>query len=899
MASTVYTESVVTLNATQAEATMNALKSSADDLRKKMIEATKLGNTEDAAKYQKQLDQVNKSMQSIRKETKDYADIMKKINGSSLNELAKAYSGLNRQIKNLVPGTQEFIEKSKQLKQVKARMDEINAGIKGTNKTLDSLKGLLPKIGLATFFVAAGKALMKFAKDAVAQTQLIGDRWGQFTSGMSHAYNTFVADLSSGKGWKELIQNMRDSYKVGKEVAAILDEIFERNNSLSLKEAEYNVEIEKNKQIMKDVSKTDEERLAAAEEAMRLERELANERKEIAAQEAEARKMELQDRTKLSDAELEFYVKEYNQNRDILLQAQEYNAEVRRLENTVKASQMSAMWANNAVSAAQAGEQIQAAQKALRDYIDTADEGLKKVAEMDAKYQLSNDELVDNYVKATVKMKNADADYYRSTTRTVTTINSLRKDISNSRQKASEDAYKKEISDVDKHQREMQVKAKEAYAKGEISEKQYQDRLLAIQEQALKSKMAISERYKKDTIEFQSQLLDLTIKQQEEFRKLMEEAEKDAEKVFKEIYEQSEAEIKEIMDQIDVEFEAEIQHLLELVDKAKEVRDALDPSTALGEQMQTEMASLQEMYDNRLLTEEEFQKAKQALVKRYMQENLNIELEGWEKGMQKAQSIIEGVSNMVTALQDAEQAHLDARMKAEIAAVGDNAERKEEIENEYEQKKLETQKKYAVADMVISIAKTLAAGALAVMQAFAQLGPIPGAIAAGIIGITTAAEVASIVAQKNAIMATTAGSTGSSSSSTQIGARVPTGFSSGGYTTPASNDYQEVGVVHANEWVAPASMVRSNPIVFRRLEQARKRGTSISGISGFADGGMTSPSSDMVAPSLASMDPALIAQLVAVLQYIIDNGIPAYVVLSQINAQQELQMNMKKITGKV
>ena len=306
MASTIYTESIVTLNATQAEATMNALKSSADDLRKKMIEATKLGNTEDAAKYQKQLDQVNKSMQSIRKETKDYADIMKKLNGSSLNELAKAYSGLNRQIKNLVPGTQEFIEKSKQLRQVKARMDEINSGIKGTNKTLDSLKGLLPKIGLATFFVAAGKALMKFAKDAVAQTQLIGDRWGQFTSGMSHAYNTFVADLTSGKGWRELIENMRESYKVGKEVAAMLDEIFERQNSLSLQEAEYNVEIEKNKQIMKDTSKTEEERLAAAEEAMRLERELANERKEIAAQEAEARKLELQDRTKMSDADLEF-----------------------------------------------------------------------------------------------------------------------------------------------------------------------------------------------------------------------------------------------------------------------------------------------------------------------------------------------------------------------------------------------------------------------------------------------------------------------------------------------------------------------------------------------------------------------------------------------------------------
>lgn len=896
MASTIYTESIVTLNATQAEATMNALKSSADDLRKKMIEATKLGNTEDAAKYQKQLDQVNKSMQSIRKETKDYADIMKKLNGSSLNELAKAYSGLNRQIKNLVPGTQEFIEKSKQLKQVKARMDEINSGIKGTNKTLDSLKGLLPKIGLATFFVAAGKALMKFAKDAVAQTQLIGDKWGQFTSGMSHAYNTFVADLSSGKGWRELIQNMRESYKVGKEVAAMLDEIFERQNSLSLQEAEYNVEIEKNKQIMKDTSKTEEERLAAAEEAMRLERELANERKEIAAQEAEARKLELQDRTKMSDAELEFYIREYNQNRDILLQAQEYNAEVRRLEAAVKASRSTAMWADNAVAIAAAGEQMERARQALQDYINTADEGLKKVAEMDAKYQLSNDELVDNYVKARVKMTNADADYYRSTTRTVTTINSLRKEMSSGHQKAADDAYKKEIAGVDKHQKEMEVKAKEAYAKGEISEQQYQDRLLSIQEQALKSKMAISERYKKETLEYQSQLLDMTIKQQQEFKKLLEEAEKDAEKVFQDIAEQSEADIKEIMDDLDAEFQAEIDHLLELCDQAKKVRDALDPKTALGEQMQTELASLQEMYDNRLLTEEEFQRAKHDLVKRYMQENLNLELEGWEKGMQKAQSIIEGASNMVTALQDAEQARLEARMQAELSAVGDNAEAREEIENKYEQKKLETQKKYAVADMVINIAKTLAAGALAVMQAFAQLGPIAGAVMAGVIGVTTAAEIATIVAQKNAIMATTAGSTGSSSP--QIGARVATGYSGGGYTTEAGNDYKEVGVVHANEWVAPASMVRANPIVFRRLEQARKRGTSVSGVSGFADGGMTTPSSNMVAPGLSSMDPALVAQLVAVLQYIIDNGIPAYVLLSEINSQQELQSTMKKITGK-
>ena len=196
--------------------------------------------------------------------------------------------------------------------------------------------------------------------------------------------------------------------------------------------------------------------------------------------------------------------------------------------------------------------------------------------------------------------------------------------------------------------------------------------------------------------------------------------------------------------------------------------------------------------------------------------------------------------------------------------------------------------------MVINIAKTIASGALAIMRAISDLGPIAGPIAAATIGVTTAAQVASIVAQKNAIMATTAGSSGSS----QIGARVATGYSSGGYTTKAHNDYQEVGIVHANEWVAPAAMVRANPIVFRRLEQARKKSTPISGVSGFADGGMTSPSANMTSPELASMDPALIAQLVTVLKYIIDNGIPAYVLLSEINSQQELRAYMKNITGK-
>lgn len=896
MANTVYTESVVTLNGTQAEATLNALKSSADDLRKKMIEATKIGDTESAAKYQKQLDQINKAMKGIKQETKDYSELMKNLNGANLNTLAKAYSNLNKQIKNLTPGTDEFIKKSQQLKQVKARMDEIQQGIRGTHKTLDSMKGLLPKLGLATFFAAAGKAVIQFGKDAISQTQLIGDRWGQFTHGMKSAYNSFVADLSSGKGWKELIQNMRDSYNVGKQVEAMLDELFERQNSLTLTEADYNVEIEKNKQIMKDQTKTAEERLAASNEVLRLERELAEEKKSIAQQEADAYKMELQQRTKLTDAEMEAFIQSYNQNRDLIQQAEEYQQEYDKLQRSVDAFYQNMISGEGRAYDAVKPQYDQAVAN-LNAFQAAADEAVVHWADVINRYNLGNDEMVSNYVQALAKQKNAEADYYRSTSRTASTNSSLRKQIQQEQAKATEDAFKKEVDASDRHFKELQNKAKQAYVNGELSEQQYQNRLTSIQEQSLRAKMAIAERYKKDTIEFQSQLLDIAVKDQQELDKMLKQMEADALKALDEIDKEIQADIDAAMAEFDQEFQNQVQHLLDLVEQADEVRAKLDPSTALGQQLEAEIASLQEMYDNKMLSEEEFQKAKQQLIKEYARENLNIEMDSWMQGIEVAQQYFGQVSDMVAALKDAQIASLDAQMQAELTAAGDNAERREEIENEYEAKKLETQKKYAVAEMVINIAKTLAAGALAVMQAFAQLGPIGGAISAVLIGVTTAAEIATIIAQKNAIMNASPGSSGSGSS--QVGARVATGYSGGGYTTQAPNDYQEVGVVHANEWVAPASMVRSNPILFRKLEMARKTGSHVSGVGGFADGGMTSQGG--AAPmeqSISQMDPAVLAQLTQVLQYIIDNGIPAYVLLSDINKAQDLQRQMKKITSK-
>lgn len=885
MANTVYTESVVTLNATQAEAVMNSLKSSADELRKKMNEATKLGNEDEAKRYQKELENVRKSMQGIEKTTKDYSKIMENLNGSTINELTKAYKGLNSQLKNLVPGTDEFVKKSAQLKQVKARMDEVNGSVRNTNKTLDSLKGMLPKIGLATFFAAAGAAVVKFGKDAIEQTQLIGDRWGQFTSGMSHAYGSFVAGISSGQGWNELIYNMTHSFEVGKEVAAVLDEIFERENSLSLQESKKRVEIEKNKQIMRDQTRSSEERLAAANAAMQLEKELAKERANIAEQEAGARKDLLQDRTKMSDDELKFYVEEYNQNINILRQAQQYNAELEKRKEAIEA-------AKSAMLNTETGnyEDVKAAQAAYDSFVASADEGLKKIAEIDRKYQLSNDELVQNYVRAEKKKIDAEANYYSSTTRIATTVSSLKKQIAAEQQAAAENSYKNEIAAVENHQKEMEIVAKDAYAKGEINEVEYQDRMAGIAEVALKSKLEIAEKYKKDTLAIQSQLLDLTIKQQDAFKKAMDSGFAD---LMKDALAEMDEGIKDALNGTDDVFNEEMDSLMDLLEKANYIKASLNPRDALKDAYDAEMADLDKMYQEKLLSEEEYQAAKQNMLEEYERENMLIILARWSKGVAVAQRYLESASNMVSALQDMEMSKLDARMNAELEAAGDNAEERKRIEEKYEEEKLETQKKYAVADMVVNIGKAVAAGALAIMQAWAA-GPLVAAVMIPIITATTAAQIATMIAQKDAIMNASPNSSGSSST----GARVATGFSEGGYTGEAANDYQEMGVVHANEWVAPASMVRANPILFRRLEHARKTGRPVSGVGGFADGGMTVPSQVEEVPAAAVIDPALLASLVQTLNYINQNGIKAYVVTSELNAKIEMEQSLKNVTGR-
>ena len=216
--------------------------------------------------------------------------------------------------------------------------------------------------------------------------------------------------------------------------------------------------------------------------------------------------------------------------------------------------------------------------------------------------------------------------------------------------------------------------------------------------------------------------------------------------------------------------------------------------------------NLKKMYEDGLITTEEYE---------YKMGQLRIEAA--ERIASAINSVVNSIADLYQTLRDAEFDQLERQKEQELRLYGNTADKRAEIEQKFEKEKLELQIEYADKDMAIKILQTVSAGALAAIQAVAQLGPIAGPIAAALIAATTAIQIGTIIAQRNALKSNL-NSELSASSSPAPNLR---GYSEGGYTGSRRSDKEPVGIVHANEWVAPAAMVRANPVVFRNLERER------------------------------------------------------------------------------
>ena len=444
---------------------------------------------------------------------------------------------------------------------------------------------------------------------------------------------------------------------------------------------------------------------------------------------------------------------------------------------------------------------------------------------------------------------------------------------------------KKAILDAALNYEEKQLKL--SLLQKEISEEEYNTAIKEKKAQYYEDVLALAEKYGQDESSILASQLDDQIKDLEEAAKKAAEA---ARKAAKEAEDAAKKEMEE--------WEKKMKELEELEKKAQDVRDSLRPKERINREYENELQNLKDLHTAKLISEQDYLDAVDKLRKDHNKALLDEDLANAAKYAEQVSQITEQASNFVTALKEAETAKLEAEYQAQLTAAGDNAEQREQVEAEYEQKKLDMQKKYADVEMAINIAKTVANGATAAIKAYAEGGPYAGVVLAALIAAATAAEVATIVAQRNAIKNTSVSSSGSSSS-LQSGERKLLGgnggYAEGGYT----EDHTTLTTVgeRGTEYVIPHWIVRKHPVMIANLERYRKTGShgrSGSVRHGFADGGFTSGTPAAVAAHSEADIEAAVERAIA--RSMANGTIRAFIVRSDLTALDNQTARFKSQT---
>ena len=427
-----------------------------------------------------------------------------------------------------------------------------------------------------------------------------------------------------------------------------------------------------------------------------------------------------------------------------------------------------------------------------------------------------------------------------------------------------------------------EAKNRIAYAKGEKDYEQYTARMDEINVQYWKKKMERSDVSAKDLLEAQAQYQEALKKQEENATNASREAEDKAYNAqlaeLKQRYIDGLSDTKTYEDAVEL---LELEHLRKVVQLYKKgtkerlaaekeyqnkvfanQQKIIQRQQQVKQQLKEEyfgmnaderltqydssLAALQQVYaaeikaagDNaaeKLRIEEAFEKAKLALRKKYAIDSIGVTKNGMEKANEKLANWLEsdagqavtqsfstvmsgmgeifsGVSSLVQAELEKETAAINARYSAEISAAEGN---------NYKVAKLEKEKQAALAKAKNEANKKLFA--MQVIQAVAQTAQ--NAISA--YGSAAAIPVVGyIMAPIAAAMAIAAGMIQIAAIKKQQQASEAQGYAQGGFT-PMGRVDQEVGVVHAGEWVASQKLLASpvaRPLI-NALDYAQRTNT--------------------------------------------------------------------------
>ena len=367
-------------------------------------------------------------------------------------------------------------------------------------------------------------------------------------------------------------------------------------------------------------------------------------------------------------------------------------------------------------------------------------------------------------------------------------------------------------------------------------------------------------------------------------------------------------------------------------------QDRQQALTLLDQQAEEHRLQIRQQYG--LVSQQELYNAELEQLKMHLQ-NKEISEEEYEEAVKnmkiaKMKEAFDYYSNLssgaVQALQQAEEANVDAKYDAEIEAAKKAGKDTTELEKKKADEKLKIQKKYADVNFAIKASQIIADTATSIMKAYADLGPIAGSIAAALMGVTGAAQLAAANAERQKVKRMSLNGAGGASSAS--GTRVVTGLESGGSIDVEREqdgkrfhaDYDpyrrgfidkptvivgEGGYGRSREWVASNAAVE-NPTVapfLNIIDQAQRAGNIrtldmnkflLHQAQGRAAGGYITPSAPtpQPMPTVITHRDEYNKELLETLKELRNNGIRSYVALDDFDAQQKLRNQVRRIASK-
>ena len=419
------------------------------------------------------------------------------------------------------------------------------------------------------------------------------------------------------------------------------------------------------------------------------------------------------------------------------------------------------------------------------------EEYTNRMTEIDIEY---NQKVMANKRASTEQKMEAEASYYEA------------------KKKLADDKNMQSAKQENDYYNELVATEKQRYIDGKVDQKTFDDTLELMELEHLRRLTKVYTEGSKEQLQAQKNYQNKLVENQKRNQTTVEDNEKKHQKEL--------AKIKEDY----------------FGDNKSEKKEKYDKdSSALDEVYAQEIKAAGDDAKEKLRIEEAYQKAKVALVKKYGQEyndtsknfleNMTEDITEWlnsdlgqavqgsfdtlTSGMS---SIFSGMTSLIQAELEIQTAAIEKRYDKDISqAEGNNYKVKkleEQKQKELAKKKNEANKKMFAMQVIQAVAQT----AQNAISAYGSAAAIP------LVGY--------ILAPVAAAMAVAAGAIQIAAIKKQQQASESQGYAKGGFT-PKGAKFQEVGVVHAGEWVASQEML-ANPVarpIINALDYAQRTNT--------------------------------------------------------------------------